>query len=58
MNVHLVQTSQGDGQFREIGDDELLALAEPKPAALVRLGPHTAELVVLNATDGETPPPN
>jgi hypothetical protein len=57
-NVQRVQTAQGGGQLREIDDDELLALAEPKPAALVRLGPHTAELIVLNSTDQEAPPPN
>ena len=57
-NVQRVQTAPRGGQFREIDDDELLALAEPKPAALVRLGPHTAELIVLNSTDQEAPPPN
>ena len=57
-NVQRVQTAQGVGQFREIGDDELLALAEPRPAALVRRGPHTAELIVLNSPDEEAPPPN
>ena|SRR6266550_43032 len=57
-NVQRVQSAQGGGQFREIDDDELLALAEPKPAALVRLGPHTAELIVLNSTDQEAPPAN
>ena len=36
----------GDG-LRELSDDELLALA-PAPAALVRLGPHSAELVLAN----------
>jgi len=57
-NVLRVQTAQHRGQFREIDDDELLALVEPKPAALVRLGPHTAELIVLNGTDQEPLPPN
>jgi len=57
-NVQRVQTAQGGGQFREIDDDELLALAEPKPAALVRRGPHTAELIVLNSPDEEAPPLN
>ena len=57
-NARLVQTAQDGGRVREIDDDELLALAEPKPAALVRLGPHTAELVVLNGTDQEALPPN
>jgi len=34
------------GIYRVLGDDELLALA-PQPAALVRLGPHEAELVLV-----------
>jgi len=34
-----------DGEFREVGDDELLALASPQIVALVRRGPHAAELV-------------
>jgi hypothetical protein len=33
------------GSYREIGDDELLALAAPRVAALVRHGPHEAELI-------------
>jgi hypothetical protein len=33
------------GNFREVGDEELLALAAPQIAALVRWGPHEAELV-------------
>jgi hypothetical protein len=57
-NVQRVQTVQHSGQFREIDDDELLALAGPEPAALVRLGPHNAELVVLNGTGQEALPPN
>jgi hypothetical protein len=35
------------GGFREIGDDELLALAAPQVVALVRRGPDLAELVFL-----------
>jgi len=31
--------------IREVGDDELLALAAPQVVALVRRGPHEAELV-------------
>lgn len=33
--------------FREVGDDELLALAAPKVVALVRRGPHEAELLFI-----------
>jgi hypothetical protein len=38
--------------LRELSDDELLALA-PAPAALVRVGPHSAELVLANQSDGD-----
>ena len=33
--------------IREVGDDELLALAAPQVVALVRRGPHEAELVFI-----------
>ena len=42
------------GSFREIDDDELLALAAPRVAALVRRGPHEAELVFVQPT-GQSP---
>jgi hypothetical protein len=50
-NAEIVQTAPGAGQFREIDDSELLALVGPKPAALVRRGPHSAELVFVNPAD-------
>jgi len=37
------------GGFREVGDDELMALASPQVVALVRRGPHEAELVFVSA---------
>jgi hypothetical protein len=40
----IVLTAEADVPVRELSDDELLALA-PEPAALVRFGPHSAELV-------------
>ena len=40
-----------DGGFREVGDDELLKLAEPQIAALIRRGPHEAELILVAATE-------
>lgn len=46
-NVSLVQTTTGG--FAEIGDDELLSLAAPNVVALVRRGPHEAELVFVSA---------
>ena len=56
--VNVVETLPDSGLFREIGDDELLAMVAPKVAALVRLGPHTAELVVLEPSGQDASPPN
>jgi hypothetical protein len=50
-SVDVVRTTSNSGQFRIIGDDELLALAAPAPAALVRMGPHSAKLVFANKDD-------
>ncbi len=47
---NMVVTAKAAVPVREIDDDELLALA-PKPAALVRHGPHSAELVFVNPSD-------
>src|SRR5688572_9485633 len=38
--ANIVRTTESSGRYREIGDDELLALAAPRPAALVRRGQH------------------
>jgi hypothetical protein len=54
----IVETVADSGLFREIGDDELLAMVAPKVAALVRLGPHKAELVVLEPAGQDASPPN
>ncbi|MCX6926958.1 MAG: hypothetical protein NT154_27685, partial [Verrucomicrobia bacterium] len=47
---NIVATAEAGTPIREINDDELLALV-PKPAALVRFGPHTAELVFVDPAD-------
>ena len=47
---HIILTAQAGARARELNDDELLALV-PKPAALVRCGPHCAELVFVNQAD-------
>ena len=52
----LVQTAPGG--FGEIGDDELMALAAPNVVALVRRGPHEAELVFVSAPAEASSPPN
>ena len=52
-NVEVVQTASSRPTLHEIGDSELLALAGARPAALVRLGPHLAELVFANPEDRE-----
>jgi hypothetical protein len=40
------------GNYREVGDEELLALAAPQVVALVRRGPHEAELLFLSGQTG------
>ena len=47
---NIILTARTGSPIRRLNDDELLALL-PKPAALVRFGPHTAELVFVNAAD-------
>jgi len=47
---HIVLTAEAGVRVRDLTDDELLAMV-PKPAALVRFGPHSAELVFVNQTD-------
>jgi hypothetical protein len=42
------------GNYREVGDEELLALAAPQIVALVRRGPHEVELVFVSATAEQT----
>jgi hypothetical protein len=49
--VGVVETMAGSGGFRVINDDELLTLVSPRPAALVRLGPHSEQLVFVNPAD-------
>ena len=56
--ANIVETSPDSGLFREIGDDELLAMVAPKVAALVRYGPHTAELIVLESAGQDVSPLN
>ena len=54
--AEMVQT--GSGGFRVINDDELLTLVSPRPAALVRLGPHSEQLVFANPADEKGFPVN
>ena len=44
-NAPLVTTDNSEPPLPEINDADLLALA-PRPAVLIRLGPHSAELVL------------
>jgi hypothetical protein len=48
----------GSGNFRVNNDDELLTLVSPRPAALVRLGPHSEQLVFANPADEKGFPVN
>jgi hypothetical protein len=43
--VAIMHTPPDDRTVRIIGDEELLALAAPRPAALIRVGPQAQELV-------------
>ena len=47
----VVQIRTHAGGFREVGDGELLTLAEPQIAALIRRGPHEVELVFVPPPD-------
>jgi hypothetical protein len=47
MTGNIIVTAKAGVPVREINDDELLALV-PEPAALVRFGPHSAELVFVD----------
>jgi hypothetical protein len=49
--IAFIRTAPTERTFDLIGDDQLLALLGGRPAALVRHGPATAELVFLNPTD-------
>ncbi len=43
----LVTVRTANGGYHEVGDDELLALAAPQIVALVKRGPHEAELIIV-----------
>jgi hypothetical protein len=47
----VVEISTTTDGFREINDDQLLALLSDKPAVLIRTGPNSEELVFANADD-------
>jgi hypothetical protein len=47
----VVEITTTTGGFRLINDNELLALLADKPAALIRTGPHSEELVFANPED-------
>ncbi len=47
----VAQISTASGGFRQINDNELLALLSGKPAVLIRTGPHSEELVFANPED-------
>jgi hypothetical protein len=50
-SVEFVQTTSESGGFRVLNDDELLGLVSSRPAALVRLGPGSEQLVFVNPED-------
>jgi hypothetical protein len=56
-SVDVVHTTPNSGRFRKIDDDELLALVA-RPAALIRIGPQSAKLILLNSDDQKDSPLN
>jgi hypothetical protein len=56
-SVDVIRTTLNSGRFRKIDDDELLALVA-RPAALVRVGPNSANLIFLNPEDQKDFPLN
>lgn len=44
----MVSTKQGSGEFRLIGDEELLAFAAPRSGVLIRIGPDSQTLIFAN----------
>jgi hypothetical protein len=54
----LVSTERNGSQFQVIDDSQLLSLAGPGAAALVRWAPHDVELVFAHANTGDGPPPD
>lgn len=54
----VAQISTAGGGFRQINDNELLALLAGKPAVLIRTGPHSEELVFANPMDQKGFPVN
>ena len=49
--ANIVKNANGAGEFREINDDQLLALTGQKPVILIRTGPDSEELVFVNPAD-------
>jgi hypothetical protein len=54
--AEMVQTSSSN--YRVINDNELLALVAPRPAVLVRFGPHSDQLFFANPADEKGFPVN
>ena len=49
--VVMIETAAAKDSFKEISDEELLALVSGRPAVLVRYSPQQAELFFVNAED-------
>ena len=58
MGAEVVRTTVISGRFRTIGDEELLALASPRTAALVRMGPTSEKLIFTNPSEPADYPAN
>ena len=57
-SVYVVHTRPRGEGFRLINDDELLALAAPRPAVLMRLGPSSQMLIFADGKDVTDQNPN
>ena len=57
-SVSVVETRMAPGDYREIGDDDLLAMLAPRPVALVSCGPQCRQLIFINPDDEKGFPVN
>jgi hypothetical protein len=56
--ANIVQTTVAAGAYQEIGDDQLLTLAAPRPVLLVGCGPRCKQLIFVDPEDEKGFPVN
>jgi hypothetical protein len=57
-SAQVIRTAPAAGEYREISDEELLALVAPRPVLLVGCGPQCKQLIFLNPEDEKGFPVN